>query len=120
MAAADYEVIVIGSGITGLTAAKALAQRGVAVANLEGGLFGGLVTNINELEGAYEGSGADFASTLMMEVTDLGCAALAEQVTGLVREGDDVVVITPDGARRARAVIVASGATIRRLGIPGE
>lgn len=120
MAAPDYEVIVIGAGITGLTAAKALAQRGAAVANLEGGLFGGLVTNINELDGGFEGSGADFASTLMMEVTDLGCAALAEQATGLVREGDDVVVITPDGPRRARAVVVASGATIRRLGIPGE
>src|SRR5690349_23947272 len=45
-----YDVIVIGAGITGLTASKLLAQRGFRVANLEGALFGGLVTNVNALD----------------------------------------------------------------------
>lgn len=120
MALPDYDVIVIGSGITGLTAAKHLAQRGVSVANLEGGLFGGLVTNVNELEGAYPGSGADLASTLMMEVGDLGCATLAESVTALAAAPDGIVVTSDAGSHRARAVIVASGAKLKRLGVPGE
>jgi thioredoxin reductase (NADPH) len=115
-----YDVIVIGSGITGLTAAKRLVEQGLRVANLEGGLFGGLVTNVNELEGAFAGSGADFASTLMMEVADLGCEAISKEVTGLAASADGVAVTTEAGEHRARAVIVASGAKLTRLGVPGE
>jgi thioredoxin reductase (NADPH) len=115
-----YDVIVIGAGITGLTASKALAQRGVAVANLEGNLFGGLVTNVNELEGAYAGSGADFASNLMMEVGDLGCAALSETVTDVAADRGELIIGTDAGEHRARALIVASGAALKRLGVPGE
>jgi len=115
-----YDVIVIGAGITGLTAAKALVQHGASVASLEGNLFGGLVTNVNELEGAYAGSGADLASNLMMEVSDLGCAALSETVTGVAADRGELIVGTDAGQHRARTVIVASGAKLRRLGVPGE
>ena len=115
-----YDVIVIGAGITGLAASKALAQRGAAVATLEGNLFGGLVTNVNELEGAYAGSGADLASNLMMEVSDLGCATLSEMATGVAVDRGELVVGTDAGEHRARSVIVASGATLKRLGVPGE
>ena len=115
-----YDVIVIGAGITGLTASRALAQRGAAVANLEGNLFGGLVTNVNELEGAYAGSGADFASNLMMEVSDLGCATLSEMATGIASDRGELIVGTDASVHRARAVIVASGARLKRLGVPGE
>jgi thioredoxin reductase (NADPH) len=115
-----YDVIVIGAGITGLTAAKSLVQRGVSVASLEGNLFGGLVTNVNELEGAYAGSGADLASNLMMEVSDLGCATLSESATGVATDRGELIVGTDAGEHRARTVIVASGAKLRRLGVPGE
>jgi len=118
--ATDYDVIVIGAGIAGLTAAKRLTQRGLNVASIEGGLFGGLVTNVNELEGAYAGSGADLASSLMMEIADLGCATLSETVTALAAQGDAIVVTTDAATHAARAVIVASGARLRRLGVPGE
>jgi thioredoxin reductase (NADPH) len=115
-----HDVIVIGAGITGLTASKLLAQRGLAVANLEGGLFGGLVTNVNALEGAFKGSGADLASNLMMQIADLGCATLAESATGLRDDAGGVIVRTEAGEHRARAVLVASGAALKRLGVPGE
>ena len=115
-----YDVIVIGAGITGLTASRLLAQQGATVANLEGNLFGGLVTNVNELHGPYPGSGADLAANLMMEVTDLGCDALSETATGIVTHAADLIVGTEAGEHRARAVIVASGARLRRLGVPGE
>ena len=115
-----YDVIVVGAGITGLTASKLLAQRGFRVANLEGALFGGLVTNINALEGPFEGSGADVASTLMMEVADLGCATLSESASGLLHDDHAVLVGTDAGEHRARAVVVASGAMLKRLAVPGE
>jgi len=122
----DHDVIVIGAGITGLTATKRLAQRGLGVANVEGGLFGGLITNVNELEGEYQGSGVDLASTLMMELDELGCAMLSETVTavqvdcGVDVDRDAVVVTTDAKILRARAAIVASGARLKRLGVPGE
>ena len=116
----QFDVIVIGAGITGLTAAKHAAQSGLSVANVEALLFGGLVININELDGEPHGSGTELASTLMMEVSDLGVANLSETVTALARDGDSLSVVTDAGRHRARAVIIASGAQLKRLGILGE
>jgi thioredoxin reductase (NADPH) len=118
--ATNHEVIVVGAGIAGLTATKRLAQNGLRVANIESTLFGGLVININELDGAIAGSGADLASKLMMEATDLGAEALSEKVVAIDTDGVALRVETDNGLLRARCVIVASGARLRRLGIPGE
>jgi len=116
----QFDVIVIGAGITGLTAARRAAQSGLAAASIETLLFGGLIININELDGEPHGSGTELASNLMMEVSDLGVANIAETVTALARDGDSLSVATDAGRHRARAVIIASGAQLRRLGIPGE
>ena len=115
-----FDIIVIGAGITGLTAAKHAAQSGLATASIEALLFGGLVININELDGEPHGSGSELASNLMMEVSDLGVANLSETVTALACDGDSLSVVTDAGRHRARAVIIASGAQLKRLGIPGE
>ena len=123
MSASNFDVIVIGAGITGLTAAKHTTQQGLATASIEALLFGGLVININELDPAPPGghvSGTDLASNLMLEITELGAATLSETVTALARDGDFLSVVTDAGQHRARAVIVASGAKLKRLGIPGE
>jgi len=120
MADSHYDLIVIGAGITGLTAAKHAVQSGLTTANIEALMFGGLVLNVNELDGETQGSGTDFASNLMMEVSDLGVANLSESVTGIARAGSGLSVTTDAGTHHARAVIVASGAKLKRLGIPGE
>lgn len=118
-----FDVIVIGSGITGLTAAKHAAQAGLSTANIEPGLFGGLVANINELDGlpGAEGmSGYRLASRLKLELMKLGVSAVSATVTGLSEEGGQIAVDTDAGRQRARAVVIASGARLRRLGVPGE
>ncbi len=120
MPESNFGVIVIGAGITGLTAARHTVQAGLATASIEALLFGGLVVNVNELDGEVHGSGTDLASNLMMEIADLGAANLSETVTALARDGDGVTVTTDAGSHRARTVIVASGAKLKRLGIPGE
>jgi thioredoxin reductase (NADPH) len=120
MADSNHDVIVIGAGITGLTAAKAAVQSGHKVANIEALMFGGLVVNINELDGETTGSGTDFASNLMMEISDLGVENLSETVSAIARDGNQVSVTTDAGTHKARAVIIASGAKLKRLGIPGE
>ena len=120
MADSNFDVIVIGAGITGLTAAKQVVQSGLKVANIEALMFGGLVVNINELDGEPAGSGTDFASNLMMEISDLGVENLSETVSTITNDGKQFTITTDAGTHRARAVIIASGAKLKRLGIPGE
>jgi thioredoxin reductase (NADPH) len=56
----------------------------------------------------------------MGEISELGVENLSETVTSLSRDGGLVAVTTDAGTHRARAVIVASGAKLKRVGIPGE
>lgn len=116
----DKDVIVIGAGVAGLTAAKLAAQAGYSVMSIESVVFGGLVLNINELDGEPAGSGAEYASNLLSEISDLGVESTAERVTGLARSGNTVTVDTDQGSHSARAVIIASGAHLKKLGVPGE
>jgi thioredoxin reductase (NADPH) len=115
-----FDVLVIGTGITGLSAARQALKRGLSTATLESMFFGGLVTNINDLDGEISGSGSDLAAGLMMENTKLGAKNITAQASAIEREGEVIVVKSDAGAHRARAVIVASGARLKRLGVPGE
>jgi thioredoxin reductase (NADPH) len=123
MAQSSFELIVIGEGITGLSAANHAARRGLAVATFEAELFGGLVINVNELEPsptAEHGSGVDLASHLMQANMELGVTSLNEPVTALAPQGGMLEVETGSARHNTRAVIVASGARLKKLGIPGE
>lgn len=117
---ANFDVIVIGAGVTGLTAAKAAVQSGLRTACIEALMFGGLVVNVNELDGEISGSGTDYASNLMMEISELGVENLSETVSSIAREGNAVKVATDGGSHTAKALIIASGAKLKRLGVPGE
>lgn len=121
--AAEYDVIVIGEGVAGLTAAGELAGTGLKVATLEAQLFGGLVININELNPIPEGGsagGAEYASSLVEAAANAGVTSLSEPVTGIEIAGDLKKIVTDGGAHTAKAVIIASGARLKRMGVPGE
>jgi thioredoxin reductase (NADPH) len=123
MAQPTHDVIVIGEGVSGLTAAGELARAGLKAATFEGQLFGGLVLNVNELEPAPEGaeaSGAELASGMMEKNAEAGVASIQEPVTLIRRVGDAFEVVTDAGTHSARAIVVASGARLKRLGVPGE
>jgi thioredoxin reductase (NADPH) len=115
-----HDLIVIGTGITGLSAARQALESGLSTLTLERLLYGGLVTNINELDGEIQGSGIDLAASLMMKVRKLGGEHLATSAASIAAEGDRIVVNSDAGAHRANTVIIASGAKLRRLGVPGE
>jgi len=114
---------VIGEGVAGLTAAGELANAGLKVATLEAQLFGGLVINVNELdpppEGG-EGGGAEYASTLMQANADAGVTSLSEPVSSIEAVGNIKKVVTESGTHTAKYVVVASGARLKKLGVPGE
>jgi thioredoxin reductase (NADPH) len=120
---ASYDVIVIGEGIAGLTCANEAARAGLKVATFESTLFGGLVININELQGYPENrqtSGAELASELMEANAGLNVASVQEAVTAITPSGNGFDVKTAGAPQRARQVVVASGARMKKLGVPGE
>jgi thioredoxin reductase (NADPH) len=90
------------------------------VATFEANLFGGLVINVNELDG-YPGaeSGTVLASELMQADSDAGVASIQEEVTAITPAGAtfDVAAGASYGARQ---VVIASGARLRKLSVPGE
>ena len=115
-----HDLIVIGNGAAGLGAAREALLVGLSTAYLEKDLFGGLVLNVNELDGKIAGSGAELSAEWLQEVVDLGGESLTGAAESIEREGEDLIVVGDSGRYRARAVIVASGAVLKKLGIPGE
>jgi thioredoxin reductase (NADPH) len=117
-----HDIIIIGSGIAGLTATKCALETkpSLKVANIEPESFGGLVMNVNELDGDIQGSGMELAAGLMMEITDLGAEIISTRVSALGETVNGWSVTTSEGRYRARAVIIASGASLKKLGVPGE
>jgi len=120
---ATYDVIVIGEGVSGLALAGLLAQGGLRVATMEAQLFGGLVVNVNELEPVPEGhpaSGAELAAEMMQANAEHGVASIQEPVTALRESGGVIEVVSDAGSHTARHVVVASGARLKKLDVPGE
>ncbi|MCC7082568.1 MAG: FAD-dependent oxidoreductase [Burkholderiales bacterium] len=118
---ATYDLIVVGEGITGLACAGHAASLGLRTATTEGNLFGGLVINIAELEGYDEhGSGVDIAAALMEVNSAAGVETLGANVTSIEADADSIKVLTETGEHSARAVVIASGARLNKLGVPGE
>jgi len=121
-----YDVIVIGSGPAGLTAALYLAREGKKTLVIEkGGLGGqaGITQTIENFPGFDEGiSGADFAERLGRQARKFGVEILqAQEVKNISREAQYLCVETGDGeSYGGKAVLLATGASYRRLGVPGE
>jgi thioredoxin reductase (NADPH) len=114
---------VIGEGVSGLTAAQKLAQAGARAATFEAQLFGGLIVNVNELEPSpaeHGVSGAEYAAVLMQANAELGIESIQEPVTAIRAVSGGFEIVTGETTRKARQVVVASGARLKRLGVPGE
>jgi thioredoxin reductase (NADPH) len=122
MAANSFDIVVIGGGIAGLTAAHHAALAGVSVAHfVEDGLPGGLVMNVGALDGwpsAASVGGAELAAGLLGQNTELGITLVPSRIDKV--EGDATKTLSgPDGTWRARQVIVATGAALKALDVPG-
>jgi thioredoxin reductase (NADPH) len=123
---AFYDLIVIGSGPAGLTAALYAAREGIDTLVIERGGVGGqagVTERLDNFPGFPEGvTGTEFAERLRAQALRFGVELLgAAEAAGLHRDGEDWAVALGDGTRvRAHAVLLATGSTYRRLGVPGE
>jgi len=120
MSQQSFDLIVIGEGVSGLACAGHARRAGLSVATFESTLFGGLVLNVNELDG-YPGaeSGTNLASELMQANSDAGVASIQEEVAA-VRPAGGAFEVAADGVYSARQVVIATGARLKKLGVPGE
>ncbi len=117
-----YDIIVVGGGPAGLTAALYACRSGKRVLMIEKGGFGGQMTYSPKIEN-YPGfssiSGSELADCMVEQVLSQGAEVEVARVVAL-RGGDVKTVVTDTGAYTAKAVILATGAKHRLLGVPGE
>lgn len=121
-----YDVIIIGSGPAGLTASFYLAREGKKTLVIEKGGIGGqagITQTLENFPGFDEGiGGAELAERLARQARKFGVEILqAQEAKNISREGQYLCVETGDGeSYGSNAVLLATGASYRRLDIPGE
>lgn len=118
-----YDIIVIGAGPAGLTAALYALRADKTVLVLEKATFGGQITYSPQIEnypGFAQMSGNEFAEKLIDQVIGQGAEIEMETVTGIRDNGATKTVITEDGEHEAKAVIIATGVKHRQTGLPNE
>ena len=118
-----YSVAIIGAGPSGLTAAIYLSRAGHKTIVLESQLIGGQVATIDRVDN-YPGfdtgiAGVDLASSLESQARRFGAEIKFAKVNS-IKPGRPIILQTDAGEVMATAVLIASGAGYRHLGIPGE
>ena len=119
-----YDLAILGSGPAGLSAAI-YARRGELNTIIIEKSFasGGQIINTYEVDnypGLPEITGFELATKMKEHSDKFGAEYLNADVTEVKKNGDEIIIVTSEGEIKARAVIIASGASHRTLGIPGE
>ena len=119
-----YDVLIVGGGPAGLTAAVYALRAGKTVLIIEKAGFGGQIAfspKVENIPGTIQISGAEFSEKLIEQAMNLGADVELETVTALQKQGDVFRVSTEDGnVFEGRSVILATGVKHRMLGLPGE
>ena len=118
-----YDVIVVGAGPAGLTAAIYALRASKTVLILEKSAFGGQMTYSPKIENypsVTEISGSELADRMVEQVLTQGADVEVEEVLSITDEGELKKVTTDCGEHFAHSVVIATGAKHRRLGVEGE
>lgn len=118
-----YDVVIIGAGPAGLTAAIYTRRAAKKVLVLEAKVYGGQIVNTLDIENypAEEHiSGYDFATKLYNQAKNLGAEIVFEKVISIEANGKQKKVITTDNVYEAGSVIIATGSENKKLGLPNE
>ena len=116
-------MIVIGAGTAGMTAALNALRNGKTVLVLEKETVGGQISfspRVENFPTIMAISGAELSDRLFEQIMSHGADFELEKVTGVEKNGDIFTVTTEYGAHEGRTVIIATGASPRRIGVEGE
>ena len=118
-----YDIIIVGGGPAGLTAALYALRANKTVLVIEKGSFGGQITyspKVENIPGFLSLTGNEFAEKMVEQVLEQGADTECSEVTKII-DGKTKTVVTEDGEEyTAKAVIIATGAKHRMLGLPKE
>ena len=119
-----YDIIIVGGGPAGLTAAVYGLRAGKTVLVIEKNGFGGQIAyspKVENIPGTITISGSEFADKLTEQAMNLGADVELENVVAVENRGDVKVVTTEEGSTyEGKTVILAVGVKHRMLGLPGE
>ncbi|MBP8640641.1 MAG: FAD-dependent oxidoreductase [Oscillospiraceae bacterium] len=119
-----HDIVIIGGGPAGMTAALYALRNGKSALVLEKGGFGGQIAyspRVENFPGTLTMNGAEFADRMLEQILAQGAQVEVEKVIEIQDIGDIKLVITEDGSRyEAKAVIIATGVKHRMLGLEGE
>lgn len=116
------DIIIVGGGPAGLTAALYALRANKSVLVIEKATFGGQITfspKVENIPGFLQLTGNEFAEKLVEQVLEQGAEVEIAEVLE-VRDGEIKTVVTDSGEFTAKAVIIATGATHRMLGLDRE
>ena len=117
------DIIIIGAGPAGLTAAIYARRAAKSVLVLEAMSYGGQIINTPHIENypvAAHISGFDFATQVYEQAKALGTEFKFEKALEIRDNGSSKTVVTAKGEYESRAVIIATGSVNRKLGVEGE
>jgi thioredoxin reductase (NADPH) len=120
----DFDVAIVGSGLAGLTAGLFAARHGLSTLVLESNIPGGHLISVEKIEdfpGFPDGiPGYELCPNLQRQAADHGAEFRRAEVEKLRGDGRSWHVVTAEETYRAKAVIMATGSTLKELGVPGE
>jgi thioredoxin reductase (NADPH) len=120
----EFDVAVIGGGLAGLSAALTSARLGWRAAILTGGVIGGQLVSIDKIEGVPgfpEGvAGYDLCPMTQEQADAAGVQFVMASCDALARDGEVWRLKSAEGDITARAVVIATGTSLAKIGVPGE
>ncbi|WP_119327393.1 thioredoxin-disulfide reductase [Companilactobacillus musae] len=118
-----YDVVVIGAGPGGLTAALYASRANLSVMILDRGIYGGQMNNTAAIEN-YPGFdsilGPDLSEKMYKSSTQFGADFGYGAVDSVEDKGDVKIIHTDDGDYETKALIIATGSQYKKIGVPGE
>lgn len=118
-----HDIIIVGAGVAGLSAAIYGLRAGKSVLLFEEKTYGGQIINTPEIEnypGIKKVSGFEFATNLYEQAMELGAEIKYEKVLGITTVEDHKIIKTDSDSYEAKSVIIATGAKNRPLGVARE